>query len=86
MIKLHGHQYLSAREYAAVYLGIEPDKAVYNDVRRIYHLLEGEQIEGAIKVNNVWIVPLETARHEVEAARQLAIAKAAALAELIGVE
>ena len=86
MVEIHKHKYLTAREFAAVALGISPDEIRSDDVRKVYPLLESGRIEGATKTGYVWIVPLETARHEVEAARLLAIAKATALAELIGVE
>lgn len=86
MVTIHGHRYLSAREFAAVSLGVLPDEITSEDVRKVYPLLEAGRVEGATKTGYVWIVPLETARHEVEAARFLAIAKAAALAELVGVE
>ena len=85
MVRIGEHRYLTAREYAAVVHGVDPDEAG-EVVRKVYHLLEREKVEGAIKVGNVWLVPIETARHEVEAAAQLVVAMRAVLAELEGGE
>lgn len=85
MIRIHGSSYLTARQFAAVRYGVVPDEAG-QVVRKIYHLLEGDEVEGAIKVGNVWLVPIETARHEVESAERLVVAMKAVLAELEGGE
>jgi hypothetical protein len=73
MIRINGHTYLTARQFAAVLNGIAPEEAG-QAVRKIYHLLEGGEVEGAIKAHNVWLVPIETARYEVEEAARLAMA------------
>jgi tRNA U54 and U55 pseudouridine synthase Pus10 len=83
MIKIHGHTYITARQFAAVRYGVSPEEAG-QAVREIYHLLQGEKIEGAIKAHNAWFVPIETARHEVEEAARLALAMRGVLAELEG--
>ena len=85
MVRIGEHRYLTARQYAAVVHGVDPDDAG-EVVRKVYHLLEGGLIEGAIKVNYNWIVPIETARHKVEEAAQLVVAMRAVLAELEGGE
>ena len=73
MIRIHGHTYITARQFAAVRYGVAPEDAG-QAVREIYHLLQGEKIEGAIKAGGNWLVPIETARHEVEEAARLAMA------------
>lgn len=83
MISINGHKYLTARQYAAVVHGVDPNDAG-EVVRKVYHLLEREKVEGAIKVGNVWLVPIETARYEVEEAARLVVAMRAVLAELEG--
>lgn len=83
MVRIGEHRYLTARQYAAVVHGVDPDGAV-DVVRKVYHLLERGLVEGAIKAGNVWLVPIETARHEVEAAARLVVAMRAVLAELEG--
>lgn len=85
MIKVHGHSYITARQFAAVRYGIAPEEAG-QAVRKIYHLLEGGEVEGAIKAHNLWIVPIETAHYEVERAARLAVAMRTVLAELEGGE
>ena len=83
MVRIGQHRYLTARQFAAVRYGVAPDDAG-QAVRTIYHLLEGGKIEGAIKAHNLWLVPIETARHEVEDAARLLVAMRAVLAELEG--
>jgi hypothetical protein len=83
MIRINGHRYLTARQHAAVLNGIPPDEAG-KAVRKIYHLLEGGDVEGAIKAGGNWLVPIETARHEVEEAARLAVAMRGVLAGLEG--
>jgi tRNA U54 and U55 pseudouridine synthase Pus10 len=83
MIKIHGHTYITARQFAAVRYGVSPEEAG-QAVRKIYHLLDGGEVEGAIKAHKAWFVPIETARHEVKQAEQLAQAMRGVLAELEG--
>ena len=85
MVRIGEHRYLTARQYAAVVHGVDPDEAG-EVVRKVYHLLERGLVEGAIKANGVWLVPIETARHEVEEAARLVVAMRAVLAELEGGE
>ena len=85
MVRIGEHRYLTAREYAAVLHGVVPDDAG-EVVRKVYHLLERGLVEGAIKAGGNWLVPIETARHEVEAAARLVMAMRAVLAELEGGE
>ena len=85
MIRIGEHRYLTASEFAAVLNGVAPEEGG-RVVRKIYHLLEGDKIEGAIKAHNLWLVPIETAHYEVEAAARLAVAMRAVLAELEGGE
>ena len=83
MVRIGEHRYLTAREYAAVVHGVDPDEAG-EVVRKVYHLLERGLVEGAIKANGVWLVPIETARHEVEEAARLVVAMRAVLDGLEG--
>jgi len=82
-ISINGRSYLTARQYAAALHGVDPDEAG-EVVRKVYHLLEREKVEGAIKVGNVWLVPIETARHEVEEAARAVVAMRAVLDGLEG--
>jgi len=85
VVRIGEHRYLTAREYAAVLHGVDPDDAG-EVVRKVYHLLERGLGEGAIKAGGNWLVPIETARHEVEAAARLVVAMRVVLAELEGGE
>ena len=85
MVRIGEHRYLTARQYAAVVHGVDPNDAG-EVVRKVYHLLERGLVEGAIKAGGNWIVPIETARHEVEEAARLVMAMRAVLAELEGGE
>lgn len=83
MVRIGEHRYLTARQYAAALHGVDPDEAG-EVVRKVYHLLERGLVEGAIKAGGNWLVPIETARHEVEAAARLVVSMRAVLAELEG--